>query len=109
MMSTATKKPIPNTNELAFLQDASKIRESRITSNDAIQLIYPWQEIAEELLLAIQENGTIGYWKTYEALYTDHARLRDWRDIVETTTPVEDAPKVRTYQLYPISVNVGIR
>lgn len=104
MTQTATKKPIPNTNELAFLHTASKILVSRIHRNDDIHLSNPWQDTAEELLLAIQEDGEQGFWKTYEALYSDHARLRDWRGIVETAAPPdEDASKIRTYQLHPIS------
>lgn len=86
-MTTAYKKRVPNTNELAFIQVASNIFAGRILDSKEIEQAVngSWREIALELLNAYQDDGTSTFWASYDAMANDRPILKDWREMVKVS------------------------
>jgi DNA-binding MarR family transcriptional regulator/KaiC/GvpD/RAD55 family RecA-like ATPase len=100
ILQTLTKKPVPNPQEQAIIETLSKIKDGRISGQEAIEslnLPARWKEIVKELYAVYMDVGTEGYWNAYEALYHDHSQLKDWRKFVETSAAPDDQPEDKRF------------
>lgn len=98
-------KPPLKADQMQQVHLLSRIRHKQIISLAEIDqnVTGTIQEIAIQLLEAIQEDDLEGFNRVYEALSVDHPYLKEWRGLVETPAPPENKPKERTYQLHPLS------
>jgi RecA-family ATPase len=93
----ASKKRIPNADEQAFIEDARRIREGRLSDASELTSTGKLREYAEELALAFKDDGEDSFWKLYDTFIVDHPRMEEWKTIIETAAaPDEKATKKKT-------------
>lgn len=96
-------KRIPNADEQAFIEDARRIREGRLSDTSELTCTGKLRENAEELALAFKEDGEDAFWKLYDIFTVEHPRMGEWIGAIKTVSAPDEKPEETPYQLYPLS------